>query len=237
MRTFLKANWENIIMANYKVPKELLLPYLPKGVSLDLYKGEAYVSLVGFSFSNTKLFSIRIPYFGDFEEINLRFYVIREINGVKRRGVVFINETVPYKIVAFIANLLYHEKYIAASTKHDWKISSDWKSILYEWKLNKNWYSIKVKAENKELPIEPESFEEFIFEHYYGYTKVNANQSEEYRIYHPKWKINRIKDYNINCNFEKMYGSDFEFLNRHHAHSVFLAIGSGIRIDWKRENF
>jgi len=237
MRTFLKANWENIIMANYKVPKEVLLPYLPNGLTLDLYKDEAYVSLVGFRFTNTKLFSIPIPYFGDFEEINLRFYVIREINGEKRRGVVFINETVPYKIVAILANLLYHEKYLTTATKHDWLMSPDKKSITYDWKLKNTWYSIKVKAENKEVPIEAESFEAFIFEHYYGYTKIDENRSEEYRIYHPKWKINRVKDYTINCDFEKMYGSDFKFLNQHHAQSIFLAVGSSIRIDWKRVKF
>ena len=50
MKVFLKAKWENIIMANYQIEPELLLPFLPKGVSLDLYQGKAYVSLVGFMF-------------------------------------------------------------------------------------------------------------------------------------------------------------------------------------------
>ena len=36
MGTFLKANWENIIMANYAIDPEILKPYLPKGVELDL---------------------------------------------------------------------------------------------------------------------------------------------------------------------------------------------------------
>ena len=30
-KTFLKANWENLIMANYEVDPSLLKPYLPKG--------------------------------------------------------------------------------------------------------------------------------------------------------------------------------------------------------------
>ena len=47
MAIFLKANWENIIMANYLVPKSLLLPYLPKGIELDLFENNAYISLVG----------------------------------------------------------------------------------------------------------------------------------------------------------------------------------------------
>ena len=46
MIVFLKAKWEDIIMANYEIDPELLLPFLPKGVTLDLYEGKAYVSLV-----------------------------------------------------------------------------------------------------------------------------------------------------------------------------------------------
>jgi uncharacterized protein len=48
MAIFLKAKWENIIMANYAMEPAILIPYLPKGVELDLYNGKAYVSLVGF---------------------------------------------------------------------------------------------------------------------------------------------------------------------------------------------
>jgi uncharacterized protein YqjF (DUF2071 family) len=62
-------------MANYD--PAILIPFLPKGVELDLYEG-VYVSLVGFMFKKTKLFNVPIPHFGTFEEINLRFYVVRK---------------------------------------------------------------------------------------------------------------------------------------------------------------
>ena len=97
-KIFLTADWENIVMANYEVNPTVLEPYLPKGVELDYYKNKTYVSLVGFMFKKTSLFGIPIPFFGSFEEINLRFYV-RRINGKKvKKGVVFINETVPFKL-------------------------------------------------------------------------------------------------------------------------------------------
>jgi len=50
-------------------------------------------------FKKTKLFNIPIPKFGTFEEINLRFYVVRKENNTLKREVVFINETIPYSIV------------------------------------------------------------------------------------------------------------------------------------------
>ena len=70
MSLFLKARWEHIIMANYEIEPKMLLPFLPKGVALDLFEGKCYISLVGFMFKNTKLFNIPIPYLGTFEEIN-----------------------------------------------------------------------------------------------------------------------------------------------------------------------
>lgn len=115
---FLSARWENLIMANYAVNPEVLTPYLPNGVELDFYKHKTYVSLVGFMFRQTSLFSIPIPFLGTFEEINLRFYVKRVDGDTIKRGVVFINETVPYKLVAWLANKLYKEHYTAIPTKN-----------------------------------------------------------------------------------------------------------------------
>ena len=43
MTVFLKAKWEDIIMANYEIAPELLLPFLPKGLTLDFYEGKAFV--------------------------------------------------------------------------------------------------------------------------------------------------------------------------------------------------
>ena len=54
--TFLTANWEYLVMANYEVDPVVLAPYLPNGVELDVYEGKAFVSLVGFMFKKTKLF-------------------------------------------------------------------------------------------------------------------------------------------------------------------------------------
>lgn len=58
----------------------------------------------------------------------------------------------------------------------------------------------------------PGSIEEFIFEHYYGYTKINSHRSQEYKVNHPRWKVNKVIDYSIHCDFTSMYGKEFSFL-------------------------
>jgi uncharacterized protein YqjF (DUF2071 family) len=163
-KTFLTARWEDLVMANYAVPPEILLPYLPKGVELDLFEGKAYVSLVGFMFKNTRLFGVPIPFMGTFEEINLRFYVKRKDGDTFKRGVVFINETVPYKAVAFIANKLYKEHYISIPTKSSITQSNSLKEICFEWKPKTGWNKIAITTDNISVEMPADSIKEFIFE-------------------------------------------------------------------------
>lgn len=234
MKNFLTAHWENLIMANYIIDPDVLLPYLPKGTELDFYENKTYVSLVGFMFKKTKIFGIPIPVFGSFEEVNLRFYVIRKENDALKRGVVFINETVPNKFVAWVANHLYKEHYTAIPTKHKWILERNKKHIEYHWKVNQKWNSLSVEASMVKKPMAKNSIEEFIFEHYYGYTRINSSITEEYKIDHPSWEINEILDYNINCDFKEVYGKDFEFLKYQAPASVMIAEGSQIAVKWKR---
>ena len=234
MAIFLKANWENIIMANYEIAPEILKPFLPKGVDLDLFNGKAYISLVGFMFKNTKLFNIPIPYLGTFEEINLRFYVVRKEENQIKRGVVFINETVPNPVVAWIANKLYKEHYTVVPTKHEIKDKNTIQKVKFEWLVNKKWNSICVEASKKPEIMQNGTLEQFIFEHYYGYTKIEENITEEYKLQHPSWKINNVINYTIDCNFEDMYGKAFAVLNYTKPKAVFMAEGSSVKVEWKR---
>ena len=234
MAIFLKANWEDIIMANYEIDPKILIPFVPKGVELDLHNGKCYVSLVGFMFKNTKLFNIPIPYFGNFEEINLRFYVKRKEGNIVKRGVVFINETIPYPVVAWVANKLYNEHYTVVPTKHEIITKQSSTDVKFEWLLNKKWNSIAVTKSNTCQKMEQHSLESFIYEHYFGYTKTAKNETEEYKLQHPSWKISEVLDYNIDCDFEAMYGKSFSVLNQTQPEAVFIAEGSSVGIEWKR---
>ncbi len=233
---FLRANWENLIMANYEIEPSALAPYLPKGVELDFYNNKTYVSLVGFMFKNTRLFGVPIPFFGSFEEINLRFYVKKVENRKIKKGVVFINETVPFKIVALLANKLYKEHYISIPTRNSIDITEH-KKIKYEWKVNDKWNSIAVQSDIKKYKIEQSTIEEFIFERYFGFTKLSDNSTQEYQIHHPKWMTHEILNTHIDCDFRSMYGDTFAGLENQTPDSIILAEGSQVSVNWKREQF
>ena len=232
---FLTAKWKQLIMANFEVDPAVLLPYVPNGVVLDTFQGKAFVSLVGFMFTNTSLFSIPIPFFGSFEEVNLRFYVKRIHEGSEKRGVVFINETVPFQIVAWLANKLYKENYIAIPTRHQIQQSESVLDVQYSWKKKGHWNNLKVVAETTSRPMEAGSMEEFIFEHYYGFTGNADCRCQQYQVGHPRWEVHKVMDYTIDCDFRANYGESFAALSIQQPHSVFLAKGSPVHIKWKRE--
>jgi hypothetical protein len=79
--------------------------------------------------------------------------------------------------------------------------------------------------------------EEFIFERYFGFTKIDAHRSQEYRINHPKWVTNKIEENEINCDFANMYGDAFANLTNQKPDSVLLAEGSSVNVNWKRTIF
>ena len=88
-----------------------LIDRVPTGTTLDSWRGQTFVSLVGFQFQNTKVLGVPVPSHQSFEEVNLRFYVRRVVGDEIRPGVVFIRELVPRLAVGGMARLLYREPY------------------------------------------------------------------------------------------------------------------------------
>ena len=214
-------------MANYAVDPEVLKPYLPYNTELDTWNGICYVSLVGFMFVDTKVMKMRIPFHINFEEINLRFYVRYGDDIEYKRGVVFVKEIVPRPALTFIANALYSENYETMPTRHQWIEGDDTLTVEYGWKKGE-WNTLKVTAGKIPIDIKPYSEEEFITEHFWGYTKINNVTTSGYEVAHPRWQIYPIKQYEVDVNFGKIYGSDFAFLQEAKAVSVYLAEGSEI---------
>lgn len=226
-KTFLNAQWRKLVMINYAVDPKVLEPYVPFNTELDLWNGTCYVSLIGFMFVDTKVLKLKIPFHINFEEINLRFYVkYKDTEGYKR-GVVFIKEIVPRPALTLVANMLYKENYETLPTRHNWIERDDSLMVEYGWKKDE-WNSIRVTADKQPVDIVPDSEEEFITEHFWGYTKVNDTVTSEYEVAHPRWQIYPVRDYEIDVDFTKVYGSEFAFLKDVKPVSVYLAEGSDI---------
>jgi uncharacterized protein len=228
--TFLTAEWRKLAMANYVVDPEILMPYLPLHTELDLWNGRCYVSLVGFLFRNTRIKGIKVPRHVHFEEVNLRFYVRHNDNGVWKRGVVFIREIVPKPMLSLVANTVYGEPYVTFPMRYSWATNGDELAVDYRWRKGGRWHYFALAAESEAVEMAEESEEEFITEHFWGYTKRGRGYTSEYEVEHPRWKIYPVRSYDVNVDFEDVYGRDFAFLDAAEPVSVFLAEGSEIAV-------
>lgn len=226
MRKFLTAEWRDLVMANYEVQPAVLKPLVPAGTDLDLFEGKCFVSLVGFMFLDTRVLEFLVPFHINFEEVNLRFYVRREVEGEVRRGVVFVKEIVPRGAIALIARMLYGEPYQKWSMSH----FRDALHVRYSWEKGGCLNSISVESGgNLGVPDEG-SHEEFIIEHYWGYTRHSDARTSEYKVEHPKWELYEALNPHINVDFGCTYGDRFRFLNHEQPFSVVLAKGSEIAV-------
>jgi len=232
---FLTATWKNLIMANYIIDPAILSSYLPHKTLVDDFNGNIYISLVGFMFEDTRLLGMRIPFHVNFEEVNLRFYVRYNDNGEWKRGTVFIREIVPKRAISFIANAIYHENYCTKRMAHFCKTVEEEIHLGYHWKHRQRWNKLEAMIEPVALLMQPGSEEEFIAEHYWGYSKYNDTTTYEYNVLHPTWKVFPVKDYLVDCDFAGLYGNAFASLENIKPNSVFVAEGSEVAVLKKRE--
>lgn len=217
-------------MLNYEVPAEILKPFIPPYVELDLWQGKAVVSMVGFQFLNTKVFGIHWPLHTHFDEVNLRLYV-KHFDGKKwKRGVAFVSEIVPQPIIAYMANTLYNEHYHAMPVRHQLLQTSNEINIQYEWKYRNRWNCLGAGAAPESTPVIPGSEEEFILEHYWGYNELNTKTTIEYGVEHPTWQTFSIHNYKADFDIEALYGKSFVPYLSVDPQSVVLAKGSEVII-------
>lgn len=225
------------MMVQYAVAPEVLLPYLPQGVELDLFEGKCLVSLVGFLFDRVRVKGIAFPLHTRFPEVNLRFYVKRrEPDGELRRGVVFVNEFVPRRTVAvaLIAKTLYEEPYRALPMDYTLSRSDAQHELTYRWRAGGRWHAMHATVGAAPQPMAPGSLEEFITEHYWGYTKRSArpgsSRTSAYQVEHPRWETYPLRSWKLELDYATMYGPQWDFLTDTWADSVLVAEGSAVKV-------
>jgi len=230
-RIFLTAEWRKLIMAQYTVDPAILEPFVPAGTEIDLYQGKCLVSVVGFLFDHVRVKRIRVPFHARFEEINLRFYVLRkEAYGPYKRGVVFIREFVPRTCISLVARKVYEEPYAVLPTSHSIKRVGNSLDVRYSWLFRKKWQTMSVEASQIPQPIAPGSEEAFLTEHYWGYTRRQEGGTSEYEVQHPAWQVYPITRHRIYVDYATVFGPAFSGLNRREPDSVLLAEGSPVSV-------
>ncbi len=234
---FLAAEWRHLTMLNFEVDPLLLKRYLPSGTQLDSWRGKTFISVVGFRFLRTRVLGVPIPHHRHFDEVNLRFYVKRDADGGVRRGVVFIKEIVPRRMIAAVARRVYNENYIALPMRHTIDLAQTTErdgEVSYAWRLQSRWNSLSAEVEGLPTIPQEESEESFIAQHYWGYSKQKNGSTLEYEVEHPPWRVWRTRSAALDCDVSQLYGAEFEPFLGSVPSSAFVAEGSPIKVRWGR---
>ena len=225
-RPFMTAEWVNLGIITYAVPPDLLAGHVPDGVELDTQDGQAFVSLVAFSFHNTRVLGISWPGYRTFPELNLRFYVRRG----DERGVVFLREIVGLRLVAWIARTFFNENYRVAPVScltHDAKSHVTMElRLLWAGKTNR----ITVTGRKPVLVPAATSAEHRFTELRCGYGINRRGRTVRYEIEHPAWEIYPVESHLVDLDWASVYGSRWGFLRGQVPHATVLAAGSAVSV-------
>lgn len=227
---FLTAEWLHLVLLNYQVPRRLLDPLVPKGTELDLWDGQAYVSAVGFLFAKTRVRGVPIPFHRTFEEVNLRLYVKRRVDGEERRAVTFIRELVPRSAIAMAARLAYNEPYMSASMSRRLLLDSGRKYAEYRWVLN-GASNVVIGDGLCDTAIPASGSEEaFMTQRHWGYTTQRDGSTVEYHVPHPVWRVGRIDQGVLDGDTTRVFGHEFAAILSQPPASAFFADGSAVAV-------
>jgi uncharacterized protein len=225
-RSFLTAHWANLILAQYPVADEQLLPHLPPGVELDRWDGSAWVSLVGFQFLDTRVLRVSWPTFRHFPEWNLRAYVRHG----GHRGVVFVREFVPQRFVAWVARTIYNEQYRAAPMSM--MVAETPMDIAAEYGVHYGGRRHTLRAGGSKPAVRPgpDSLEHFFKEHSWGFGTTHRGRLMRYEVQHPEWDVYPVRECQVDVDWAALYGPAWAGMNGRSPASVVFAAGSAVSV-------
>lgn len=218
-------------MLNFEIEPAVLTRFVPKGTELDESRGRHFVSLVGFLFLDTHVLGVPAFFHRNFEELNLRFYVRRDLAGERRRGVVFIRDLVPLPLVAGAARLTYNEPYHTIPMRHT-VVATDGElqSVEFCFGLQRDECRFALHVGDGPEAMAAGSDEEFLSERLWGYTSQRDGGTVEYRVEHSRWKVWSPATFQLEGPLAEFYDEPFASILSEAPASAFIADGSAVAV-------
>ena len=246
---FLTACWRRPLLLSWPAPDAALLPLLPAGLCLDRWQGNAYISLVGICFADTRVWGLP-AYPRRYAQVNLRFYVRRRGAGSPAPGVVFIRQIVPHRITASAARILYGEPFarrpvVCAIAPPDSDDGSG--SVAYRWQDdNGRWCSFRASVLSvagagdcygdidRDGAAAPDSLADFLTARYWGYNGKPRGPTRAYRVTRSPWRLQPAVAAATDADFAAEYGPALAAAMSGPPASALLADGGRARIHLPR---
>ena len=177
----LNQEWRHLSFLHWMVDEKYILPYIPKGLELDTFNNNAYISTIPFLMKDVRpRFLPSLNFISTFPEFNLRTYVKYR----DKSGVFFLTLDAQSKITCLFAPYAYGlpYRYALGSVKT--------KKNTYLWKSKRLSDSTEIrgycKPVGKCMIASKGSLEEFLFERYCLFTLINNKLCIGY-VAHKPW--------------------------------------------------
>jgi hypothetical protein len=148
--------------------------------------------------------------------------------------VVFVKEVVPRIAIARMARRLYNENFVRHPMRFEFATpepdGARPSSVEYGWTTPTFHHHIRAEFRGEPRLPEPESGEEFIAEHYWGYSVLRDGSTCEYRVDHPPWRVWPATAAEFKCDARNFYGPAFESALGGPPASAFVAEGSAVTV-------
>ena len=177
-------SWRDLLFAHWPVDPARLAPFVPDGLELDLWEGQAWLGVVPF-----EVIAVRarpfppVPGLSRFLEANLRTYVRHG----DRPGVLFLTLEASSALAVSLARALYRLPYHQASMAH--VREGPW--IDYRSERERLRLKARYAAEGPACPAHEGSFDHFLVERYRLYTR-SAGVLFRADIHHRPWRLQRV---------------------------------------------
>ncbi|SEI05225.1 hypothetical protein SAMN05192559_108146 [Halobacillus karajensis] len=206
----MSQKWENLLFMHFPVSKQALQSYLPDGMVMDCYQGDAWVTILPFEVSDMHFRKTpSIPYLHTYLELNVRTYVKK--NGIP--GLYFFSLDANKLLTVLGARMTTLPYYYARMDM--WREGN---TIHYR---SKRWGRSKASLQASFLPYsspylpKQESIDKWLLERYYAW-KTNRKCTVEIGIHHMPWEIQEVE-----ANIQTYQLTPFNFENLGKGRVVF----------------
>jgi uncharacterized protein YqjF (DUF2071 family) len=221
--------WRDILTATWAVHPSLLAALVPAGTTLDLWNGDALLSLVGARVLDSRIAGVPVPLHQDFDHIDLRFHVRRQLGSATRRGVVFIRQIVPSVSMTLLGRLLYNERCLATETRRDLQPGEQgW--TVYEWLVGNRWNRLSAVRAGEAAAASEHTIDEFLVDRPWAYSRQADGSTMEFHAEHPRWDVWPTKEMLLDCDVAPLFGSEFVAALSSPPISTFVAVGSAVSL-------
>jgi hypothetical protein len=189
--------WTDLLFVHWRIPVEMLVPLLPRELTVDTWEGEAWVGLVPFRMSGVRpWWSPALPGISNFPEANVRTYVHRD---GRDPGVWFFSLEAAQWLAVRLARWGWHLPYYWASMQVE-RLES---RVEYRSRrLSREGRSATVRTvaeigpvlpSNKDGQAVPGTFEHFLVERYLLYSQSRRGVLYRGQVHHTPYPLRQAK--------------------------------------------